>query len=409
MKILIHGLNFSPELIGIGKYTGELAAWLTQVGHDVHVVTAPPYYPEWKVQQLYSKWKYKKENWQGVTVIRCPLWVPRNPTGITRIIHLFSFAVTSFFAMIQEIKFKPDVVISIVPTLFAASTSAWVARRCKAISWLHIQDFELDAAANLGMVHSKNIVMRLAIQWEKSVLNRFDRISSISNQMVKRLISKGVPKEKTALFPNWVDTQFIYPLPTRDNPYRTKLGISDDQIVVLYSGNMGAKQGLGIIVDAAKQLREDHKIVFVLSGNGAFRSELEKSANGLPNLKFIELQPLDQLNFLLNAADIHILPQQSEAADLVMPSKLLGMLASGKPVIATANADTELACVVSQAGIAVPSDNVDAVFTAILNLAESSELRSKAGHDGFELVKNLWSKDQVLCTFMKQIIKTKNN
>ncbi|MDP3450155.1 MAG: glycosyltransferase, partial [Anaerolineaceae bacterium] len=197
--------------------------------------------------------------------------------------------------------------------------------------------------------------------------------------------------------------------PTSDNPYRSKLGISDDQIVVLYSGNMGAKQGLGIIVDAAKQLKEHRKIVFVLCGNGAFRSELEKSANGLQNLKFLDLQPLDQLNFLLNAADIHILPQQSGAADLVMPSKLLGMLASGKPVIATANADTELACVVSQAGIAVPSDNVDAVFTAILNLAESSELRSKAGHDGFELVKNLWSKDQVLCTFMKQIIKTKNN
>ncbi|PKM41894.1 MAG: colanic acid biosynthesis glycosyltransferase WcaI, partial [Firmicutes bacterium HGW-Firmicutes-6] len=130
--------------------------------------------------------------------------------------------------MINQIKFKPDVVISIVPTLFAASTSAWVARRSKAISWLHIQDFELDAAANLGMVHSKNVMMRLAIQWEKSVLLRFDRVSSISTQMVNRLISKGVPKEKTALFPNWVDTHSIYPLPTRDNPYRSKLGISDD-------------------------------------------------------------------------------------------------------------------------------------------------------------------------------------
>ncbi|MBA3073681.1 MAG: colanic acid biosynthesis glycosyltransferase WcaI, partial [Anaerolineae bacterium] len=237
MKILIHGLNFSPELIGIGKYTGELAAWLAQAGHDVHVVTTPPYYPEWKVQQPYRNWKYQKENWQGVTVIRCPLWVPRNPTGITRIIHLFSFAVSSFFAMIQEIKFKPEVVISIIPTLFAASTSTWVARRSKAISWLHIQDFELDAAANLGMVHSKNVVMRLAIQWEKSVLLRFDRVSSISTQMVNRLISKGVPKEKTAFFPNWVDTHSIYPLPTRDNPYRSKLGISDDQIVILYSGN----------------------------------------------------------------------------------------------------------------------------------------------------------------------------
>ncbi|PKO02577.1 MAG: colanic acid biosynthesis glycosyltransferase WcaI [Chloroflexi bacterium HGW-Chloroflexi-5] len=404
MKILIHGLNFSPELIGIGKYTGELAAWLAQAGHDVHVVTAPPYYPEWKVQQPYSGWKYQKENWQRVQVIRCPLWVPCNPTGVTRIIHLFSFAVSSFFAMINQIKFKPDVVISIVPTLFAASTSAWVARRSKAISWLHIQDFELDAAANLGMVHSKNVMMRLAIQWEKSVLLRFDRVSSISTQMVNRLISKGVPKEKTALFPNWVDTHSIYPLPTRDNPYRSKLGISDDHIVVLYSGNMGAKQGLGIIVDAAKQLKEHRKIVFVLCGNGAFRSELEKSANGLQNLQFLDLQPLEQLNFLLNAADIHILPQQSGAADLVMPSKLLGMLASGRPVIATAHDGTELANVVSQVGIVTTPGNVDALVQAILQLEGSPELRDKLGKRSVELVNNKWGQEIVIGDFQRRLM-----
>lgn len=404
MKILIHGLNFSPELIGIGKYTGELAAWLAQAGHDVHVITAPPYYPEWKVQQPYSKWKYKKERWQGVQVIRCPLWVPRNPTGITRIIHLFSFAVTSFFAMIQEIKFKPDVVISIVPTLFAASTSAWVARRCNAMSWLHIQDFELDAAANLGMVHSTSIMVRLAIQWEKSVLLRFDRVSSISTQMVNRLISKGVPKERTALFPNWVDTHSIYPLPTRDNPYRSTLGIADDQIVVLYSGNMGAKQGLGIIVDAAKQLKEHRKIVFVLCGNGAFRSELEKSANGLQNLKFLDLQPPDKLNFLLNAADIHILPQQSGAADLVMPSKLLGMLASGKPVIATANPGTELANLVGQVGIVTTPGNVEALVQAILQLEGSPELRKNLGFKSINMVNNNWSQEKVMSDFQRHLL-----
>lgn len=404
MKILIHGLNFSPELIGIGKYTGELAAWLAQAGHDVHVVTAPHYYPEWKVQQPYSGWKYKKEHWQGVTVIRCPLWVPRNPTGVTRIIHLFSFAVSSFFAMINQIKFKPDVVISIVPTLFAASTSAWVARRSKAISWLHIQDFELDAAANLGMVHSTSIMVRLAIQWEKSVLLRFDRVSSISTQMVNRLISKGVPKEKTALFPNWVDTHSIYPLPTRDNPYRSTLGIADDQIVVLYSGNMGAKQGLGIIVDAAKQLKEHRKIVFVLCGNGAFRSELEKSANGLQNLKFLDLQPPDKLNFLLNAADIHILPQQSGAADLVMPSKLLGMLASGKPVIATANPGTELANLVGQVGIVTTPGNVEALVQAILQLEGSPELRKNLGFKSINMVNNNWSQEKVMSDFQRHLL-----
>ncbi|HCS39519.1 MAG TPA: colanic acid biosynthesis glycosyltransferase WcaI [Anaerolineaceae bacterium] len=404
MKILIHGLNFSPELIGIGKYTGELAQWLAAAGHEVHVVTAPPYYPDWKVRPPYSAWRYQTENWQGAKVVRCPLWVPRHPSGITRIIHLISFAVSSFFAMISQIKFKPDVVISIVPTLFAASTTEWVASRCKATSWLHIQDFEVDAAANLGMVHSKNIMMRLAIQWEKSILNRFDCISSISNQMVKRLITKGVPEEKTVLFPNWVDTKIIYPLPTEDNTYRSKLGISNDQIVILYSGNMGSKQGLGLIVDVARKLQENHQLVFVLCGNGSSRSELEKSAIGLINLKFLDIQPIEELNHLLNSADIHILPQQAEAADLVMPSKLLGMMASGKPIIATAHPGTELANVVSQTGIVTPPGDVDALVQAILQMADSPDLRNDLGSNSFQMVNNIWNQEKVISDFQRKLI-----
>ena len=403
MKILIHGLNFNPEMIGIGKYTGELAQLLAASGNDVHVITAPPYYPEWKIQPPYKAWRYQRENLQGVNVIRCPLWVPTRITGITRILHLLSFAVSSFFALITQIKFKPDVVISVVPTLFAASSAAWIARKTKAVSWLHIQDFELDAAANLGMVRSKNFLMRLAIQWEKSVLSRFDRVSSISTQMVKRLIAKGIPKEKTVLFPNWVDTNTIYPMHISPNPYRKQLGIDKDKIVVLYSGNMGAKQGLGLIVNTAKLLQDNHQLVFVLCGNGSSRLELEKSAIGLENINFLDLQPPDLLNMLLNAADIHILPQQAGAADLVMPSKLLGILASGKPVIATALEGTELALVVNQTGIVVPPNDVDATIQAILNLAKSPQLRLLLGNKSLEFVKDNWSKEKVLSDFLSHL------
>ncbi|MBA3072310.1 MAG: glycosyltransferase, partial [Anaerolineae bacterium] len=144
--------------------------------------------------------------------------------------------------------------------------------------------------------------------------------------------------------------------------------------------------------------------VFVLCGNGAFRSELEKSANGLQNLKFLDLQPLDQLNFLLNAADIHILPQQSGAADLVMPSKLLGMLASGKPVIATANSGTELANLVGQVGIVTTPGNVEALVQAILQLEGSSELRKNLGFKSINMVNNNWSQEKVLSDFQSHLL-----
>lgn len=407
MKILIHGLNFSPEMIGIGKYTGELAVWLVNAGHEVHVVTAPPYYPDWKVQPPYKFWQYRSEIWQGVKVIRCPIWVPQKPSGITRILHLLSFAVSSFFALASKIKIKPDVVISIVPTLFAAPSAAWVARRSKAVSWLHIQDFELDAAANLGIVKSRNMMMTLALRWEKSVLNQFDRVSSISTQMVNRLLSKGVAKDNTVLFPNWVNTNTIYPIQSKINPYRTQLGITKEQILILYSGNMGAKQGLGLIVDAARQLQANSQLVFVLCGNGSSRSDLEKSASGLHNLKFLDLQPPEKLNLLLNAADIHILPQQAGAADLVMPSKLLGMLASGKPVIATALEGTELAEVVNKTGIVVRPNDINATVQAINQLASSFDLRNKLGQSGLELVTNKWGQDHVLSNFVAELEKLK--
>ena len=103
MRILIHGVNFSPELTGIGKYSGEMAAWLAQRGHEVRVVTAPPYYPDWRVGEGYSGVAYRTEKWQGVLVYRCPLWVPARPGGLTRLMHLMSFAVASLPVRLRQV------------------------------------------------------------------------------------------------------------------------------------------------------------------------------------------------------------------------------------------------------------------------------------------------------------------
>jgi colanic acid biosynthesis glycosyl transferase WcaI len=396
MRILIHGLNFSPEKIGIGKYTGEMASWLAQAGHEVRVVTAPPYYPDWKVQPPYRAWKFQRETWQGVEVFRCPLWVPAKPSGIKRILHLLTFAVSSSLEMSRQVKWKPDIIFCVAPTIFCARASLGTARKSKAISWLHIQDFELDAATNLGMVKSGNVITRFAAHWERTTLERFDRVSSISKNMVAHLVEKGVSAKNAVLFPNWVDTEVIHPRQEPQNPYREQLGVKNNQILILYSGNMGVKQGLGLVVDAANQLQENDQFVFVLCGDGAARKDLELSAEGLPNLKFLNLQPPENLNLLLNAADMHILPQQAGAADLVMPSKLLGMLASGKPVIATANQDTELAEVVNQTGIVVPPGDVEGIVQAVFTLSGSINSRKKLGEKGRELVCERWGMDNVM-------------
>ncbi len=103
MKILIYGINFSPELTGIGKYTGEMASWLELSGHDIAVITAPPYYPKWQVSDGYSTKLYRFENKNDIDVVRCPLYVPKNPNTVSRLIHLLTFSFTSFFALCSKI------------------------------------------------------------------------------------------------------------------------------------------------------------------------------------------------------------------------------------------------------------------------------------------------------------------
>jgi colanic acid biosynthesis glycosyl transferase WcaI len=408
-KILILGINFYPELTGIGKYTGELAAYLGEYCHQVQVITAPPYYPYWQVQPGYHAWQYKRETWQGVEILRCPLWVPRRPSGLKRLLHLFSFALSSFPVLLAQLRSRPDVILCIAPAFFCAPFALLAARLAGARSWLHLQDFELDAATNLGMLPADHFLTRWAARVESWLLTRFDRVSTISNRMLARLKQKGVLPGRAVLFPNWIDTASIFPLSTPDVCLRQSLAIPPESLVLLYSGNMGQKQGLENVLAAARQLQDQPRLQFVLCGEGAARADLEESARGLPNVKFLPLQPVENLNALLNTADIHLLPQRADAADLVMPSKLLGMLASGRPVIATAQPGTELESVVSQVGLVVAPQDQSALCHAIITLAASPELRRELGAKGRAYVCKNWDKVTVLSGFeshLRTIINT---
>ena len=153
MKILLYGLNFAPERVGIGKYTGELASWLAARGHDVHVITAPPYFPGWRVSASYQN-RYCLQHLDGVIVRRCPLWIPRRPSGLTRLLHLASFALSSLAPLLAQLRRRPHVVFVVAPAFFCAPGALLLGRLCgrRTITWLHIQDFELDAAFELGLL-----------------------------------------------------------------------------------------------------------------------------------------------------------------------------------------------------------------------------------------------------------------
>ena len=180
MKVLLYGLNYAPEPVGIGKYSGELGPWLAARGHQVRVITAPPYFPSWQVSPHHRNC-YSLKQYEGVRVRRCPLWVPRRPSGLTRLLHLLSFALSSLGPLLAQRRWRPDLVITVAPAFFCAPGALLLSRLCgpRTTTWLHIQDFELDAAFELGLLKGR-LLRSLAEICESRSLRGFDRVSSIS-------------------------------------------------------------------------------------------------------------------------------------------------------------------------------------------------------------------------------------
>lgn len=401
MKILIYSANFAPEPVGIGKYSGEMAAWLVAKGHQVRVVAAPPYYPAWQLDQTYAWPPYRREQWRGVDVWRCPLWVPKVPGGLLRVVHLLSFAISSLPIMLWQIFWRPNVVLVIAPALVCAPAGYMVARLIVAKACLHIQDFEVDVAFQMGLLKNP-LLQRMVLATECCLLRCFDQVSSISSRMLDRLRHKGIAENKIRFFPNWVDISHIYPL-TDPSDYRHELGISLLTKVVLFSGTMGGKQGLMVIPEAAKKLVHRQDVMFVVCGDGVMKPQLEAASIGLSNIKFLPLQPFERLGQLLGLADIHLLPQSPEAADLVLPSKLSGMLASGRAVIANCNADTEIANVVARCGLVVAPEDGNALADAIGSLVDDDKARLHFGKQARLYAEENLARDSVLGRLLEHL------
>lgn len=402
MRILIHGINFSPELTGIGKYTGELAQWLAQHGHDVRVIASPPYYPYWSVQKPYRAWMYKRECLDGMTIYRCPLWVPRRPTAVTRVVHLLSFALSSLPVGLGQIAWRPQVVFTVEPTLFGVTVAALTARLAGAKSWLHVQDLELDAAMGLGMV-SGGVLASLIRRLECWLMDRFDRVSSISGAMLDRLREKGVPAERLVEFLNWVDTADIRPADSTDI-LRQEWGIPRATRVVLYSGNIGKKQGLDVILRIAGEMaRTRPDVLFLIVGDGVARRELEQMATDmkLENVRFKPLLPAERLSALLGLADVHLVMQRRGAADLVMPSKLAAILAAGGASLVTADKDTELYRLVheNKIGMVVEPESIPAITLGLERLLDDENIRHAFRRNGRRYAEGVLDKRVILQKF----------
>ncbi|MBB3360526.1 MULTISPECIES: WcaI family glycosyltransferase [unclassified Novosphingobium] len=406
MNILILGLNYAPEPVGIGPYTTGTAEFLAAAGHRVTVICGKPYYPDWQVQDGYRLPGTLISTEKGVKVHRIPIYVPLKPSGLKRLVHHASFALRAFPEMVTATRrARPDLVMCIAPSLISMVAARLIARLRGAETWLHIQDFEVEAAFATGLLSGKGPLARAARAYEKWCLRR-GMVSTISPQMCAKLRELGVPDKRVYEFRNWANIENIKPL-DRPSVYRERWNIKAPY-VALYSGNLGNKQGIEIIPEVARLLEHRKDLAFVICGNGASKERLVAAAEGLSNVQFHDLQPYEMMSDLLGLATVHLLPQIAGAADLVLPSKMANMLASGRPVLATAMPRTGVAVEVDGCGLVVDPGNAPAMAAALVKLCDNEQSREAYGMNGRARAEERWSRTHILGKFASAVAACKS-
>jgi colanic acid biosynthesis glycosyl transferase WcaI len=376
MKILIVAMNYGPERSGTAPYT---TAWAEHLAtrHEVVVLAGPPHYPEWQIHDGYGQWKSESvEN--GVRVVRLRHFVPSRTSPIHRIAHETSFAAR---VLTQRIE-RPDVVLAVSPPLFGARAAASLARRHRVPFGLVVQDLYSAGVRELGSGGNRAAEAIAAI--ERTVVGRADRVLTIHDRFAAALRERlGARAERVSVVENWAHV----PEPARSREEkRAQLGWNDEH-VALHAGNMGAKQGLETVVEAARMAdAAGLPIRYVLLGDGNQRAALQRLGAGISRLQF--LPPADQVGYaeMLNAADTLLVCEKPGVAEMSLPSKLTSYCAAGRPIVAATGSAgaTAAALRASQAGVRVPAGDPAVLNAAVLELAGDPQRAARLGRLGRE-------------------------
>lgn len=368
MRILIYTYNYFPEPIGIAPLVTELAEGLVKRGHQVRVVTGMPNYPQRQIYDGYRGKLYLTELTNGVAVQRSYLWVRPKPSLLDRLLLEISFVVTSFVHALRGK--RPDVIFITAPPLPVSVPAALLAWIHRAPIILNLQDILPDAAVNVGLLKNPKLIRIFKIL-EKFAYRTATKISVIAEDFVDHLLDKGIPARKIVQIPNWVDVNFIHPLPKAKNTFRTEHKLTD-KFVVIYSGNIALTQGLETVIEAASRLHYLPNLAIVIVGEENALQRLHQFCKdcGVDNVTLLPLQPREKLPEMLAAADVGLVVQKHNVISFNMPSKIQVLLASGCAVVASvpANGTAAKAIEHSGGGIVVPPEDPDALATAILEL-----------------------------------------
>ncbi|MCS6547932.1 glycosyltransferase family 4 protein [Curtobacterium flaccumfaciens pv. flaccumfaciens] len=375
-SVLVVGLNFPPEPAGIAPYTGGLASALSASGVDVSVITTFPHYPAWSFGATPPPWS-DTSHVAGFAVRRVRHKLPARPGGLSRLASEVSFgarAVTQRWA-------RHDVLVLVSPALFSSAIALLRARvlrrRMPVVTW--VQDLYSLGLRETGT--GSGLGVRVVAAVERWVLKRSTTVVVIHDRFKRTVVEElGVPESRVVVMRNW--THFEPPAVADRVGARETLGWAPDETVVLHAGNMGVKQGLGNVVEAARLAeKRGLRIRFVLLGDGNQREQLERLAFGVPNLQFLSPLPDGEFAAALNAADVLLVNEAPGVSGMAVPSKLTSYFATGVPVLAATDPGsvTRSEVLSADAGPVVAAGEPSELVDAVLALAADEEARQRHG------------------------------
>ena len=351
MRVIVWGINYAPEITGIAPHNVALCEFLQRAGHDVEMVSTFAYYPAWRKSARDQHLLYRTDQINRVRVHRCWHFVPARVSSWKRIMHEATFALTSTIRVL--LLKRPDIYFVASPPLILGA-AAWFVTRLKSAPFIfHVQDLQPDAAVGLGMLRQGWFTR--ALYWlEAFAYKHARRVSGISEEIVNAFRRKGVPEDKLILYPNSVALPQETEMPAAGG-FRQKHGFLAGDFLAIYAGNLGVKQGLEVLLDAAESLRPDQRIRIVLCGDGAERATLADKVRSrqLTNVSMLPLQFGVDYQELLVDADVSVITQQSGSGNAFFPSKVLVTLAHFSPVVTVADEGSALARAVAAGGFGV--------------------------------------------------------
>ena len=400
MRILILGVNYFPERTSVAPFTTGLSEHLTSRGHTVQVVTAFPYYPEWRVWDGYRGRITQKEVRRGVEIRRVRHFIPGRASSLPqRLLHDFSFTTAAFTAGLAAR--DCDVIYCSCPPPALALAAYALSRFRKVPYIIKLTDLASDAALATGILRDGTLV-RCARSMEKFVYRHAQAVICLCEGFREKLAQSGIPAHQLHLIPDWGDTEAIRPV-SSDGSFRDAHRIAPEKFVVLHTGNMGKKQDLLNVVRAAVLSEGDSNLLWVIVGEGEERELLDREikVRGLGNLLLLPLQPVERLCQTYAAAEVLLLNQKAAVTDAVIPSKLLTYMASGQPVLCAASVDSVASRLIreAQCGMVVKPDDPAALLEGALALRTDASLNLKMGANGRRYAERNYNRARVLDSY----------